>query len=88
MTSDLRPSPREEAIHTYDIPIKDDDHALFCLREAKRRYGGELIADSLGMYVVKDGHGITHTDAVLRALSRYDRRAAVAFAKVSQATTP
>jgi hypothetical protein len=53
----------------YDVPIKDIDHALFCLREAQRRYGGKLITDDLGMYVVEDGNGITHTDAVLRALS-------------------
>jgi hypothetical protein len=58
--------------HTYDVPIKDADHALFCLREAQRRYAGKLITDDHGMYVVEDGDGITHTDDVLRALSVCD----------------
>jgi hypothetical protein len=63
-----QPSP-----HAYDTPIKDDDHACSARGKPNAVTAASFIADSLGMYVVKDGDGITHTDDVLRALSFYKR---------------
>jgi hypothetical protein len=54
---------------TYDLPIQSDEHANWCRKEAERRYGGNIVRDSVGMLVVRQPNGITHTDAVLRALS-------------------
>lgn len=59
----------------YDIPIQSVVHAQFCKEEAQRRYAGGLIKDRFGMWLVEDENGLCHTDAVLRALSRYDREA-------------
>jgi hypothetical protein len=56
--------------HEYDVPIRSDDHAEFCRREAERRYNGRLIRDD-GDCLVEDSDGVCHTDAVLRALSNW-----------------
>ncbi len=61
-----------DADEQYDVPIRSPKHAAFCKEEAARRYDGRLIKDEEGMLVVKDQHGQTHTDAVLRALSLYE----------------
>jgi hypothetical protein len=53
----------------YDVPIISNDHAAFCLREAARRYGGQIVRDHQRMYCVRDDAGLIHTDAVLRAAS-------------------
>ncbi len=58
----------------YDRPIQSPEHAAFCRKEAERRYGGKLVEEPYcGMLVVEDEIGLTHTDAVLRALSFYKR---------------
>lgn len=58
----------------YDRPIESPEHAIFCRREAARRYGGKVIKEPYyGMLVVEDEIGLTHTDDVLRALSFYNR---------------
>ena len=56
----------------YDIPIRSDIHADWCLREAERRYNGFIHRDDVGMFVVCDRNRFVHTDAVLRALSLYE----------------
>lgn len=55
----------------YDKPIQSPEHAAFCRREAELRYRGVLVRDQFGMVLVRDAHGVEHTDAVLRALSSY-----------------
>jgi hypothetical protein len=57
--------------YCYTVPIQDDEHFWFLVREAQRRYNGLLIADEYRMLLVVDDNGITHTDAVLRACSIY-----------------
>jgi hypothetical protein len=57
----------------YEIPIDSDEQAEWCRREAARKYQGKVIEDDLGMYIVQDRSGLTHTDDVLRALSFYKR---------------
>jgi hypothetical protein len=37
-------------------------HAVFCRKEAARRYNGKLAKDQDGMLVVKDKDGHTHRD--------------------------
>jgi hypothetical protein len=53
----------------YDRPILSDDHALFCRAEAERRYEGRMYRNVDGMLLIEDGDDLSHTDAVLRALS-------------------
>lgn len=55
----------------YELPILSPQHAAFCRAEAERRYEAKLIRDRYGMLVAEDATGVTHTDAVLRALSYY-----------------
>jgi hypothetical protein len=55
----------------YELPILSPQHAAFCRAEAERRYEAKLIRDRYGMLVAEDAAGVTHTDAVLRALSYY-----------------
>lgn len=57
----------------YDIPILGPEHAEFCKREAERRYEGKLIKRG-GMLTVQDAQGFCHLDAVLRALTNWERR--------------
>jgi hypothetical protein len=60
--------------YRYETPIQDMQHLVFCLNEAQRRYGGKIILDDQGMYVVRDGAGLTHTDHVLREVSARRRQ--------------
>jgi len=59
----------------YSPRIESAAHADWCLREAELAYGGRVVKDEYGMLLVEDRNGLTHTDDVLRAVSRWKQGA-------------
>jgi hypothetical protein len=57
----------------YDVPITSAQHALWCLREAARRYRGAIVFNADGFPLVEDEGGTSHTDAVLRDIGAHWR---------------
>ena len=55
----------------YDPIITSVDHCRWLMDDAERRYQRNIVTDYEGMFVAEDENGLTHTDAVLRALSFY-----------------
>jgi ribonuclease HI len=53
----------------YDTPIDSYEQAVWCLAEAERRYLGKVVLDEGSNFpLIEDSVGLTHTDAVLRAI--------------------